>query len=135
MNAALRRGLWLAALLPWQAMACPDALDSRQVPLGVPPGWQAEDTGTGRHAWAGVVLHAGPPQAGASLAPTRTRRQGAMLVQTWTLDARDAPHWLVCRYAGTVLTLAQPLPGTPRRCTLTLDARGQPPVPVEWRCD
>jgi hypothetical protein len=76
-----------------------------------PQGWTVTHRKTG-HRMAGVTFYEGAPADGASLVYDETATSGDEWIATWHFTPGPKPFWIECRYEGTTMQLARPLPPT-----------------------
>ncbi len=87
-----------------------------------PPGWTVTQRKTG-HAMVGVTFYDGPPSGGASLVYDDTATSGDEWIATWHFTPGSKTFWIECRYEGTTMQLARPLPPTVTVCRVAYDKR------------
>lgn len=87
-----------------------------------PPGWSVTQKKAG-HRLAGVTFYDGPPGDGASLVYDETATRGDEWIATWHFTPGPRAFWIECRYEGTTMQLARPLPPTVTVCHVTYDKR------------
>ena len=87
-----------------------------------PDGWTVTQRKLG-HRMAGVTFYSGPPSEEASLVYDETKTSGDEWIATWHFTPGATPFWIECRYEGTTMQLARPLPQTVTVCHVTYDKR------------
>ena len=119
----------MIAMLPAAAedIRCPDRVSTTQALAEAPTGWTPQTDATPT-ILASVTFFDGPPKQLASLVPDESSSKSS----TWQLVSNHGQYWLACGYSGTRITLARPLPGNVKTCTVTYDPRqtvdGQPSI-------
>jgi hypothetical protein len=108
-----------------QETLCPETISVKQTIEKVPQGWtagQAEDGST----LAGITFFSGPPEERASLVYDKWTKRNGLAYGVWHFQPDPAHRiWVSCRYSGTRVVLAKPLPADTTECTVTYDQNVQ----------
>lgn len=101
---------------------CPERVPTTQTVSQSTSGWTVQ-MDAAPNLLAGVTFYDGPPKELASLAPDESHVKGK-LIASWDLTPNPGrEYWLACRYSGTRIALARPLPKELRSCTVTYDPK------------
>jgi hypothetical protein len=101
---------------------CPPTITADERVPEHPPGWTVTQRKTG-HRMVGVTFYDGLPSGGASLVYDETATSGDEWIATWHFTPGSKTFWIECRYEGTTMQLARPLPPTVTVCRVTYDKR------------
>lgn len=109
-----------------EKIVCPNSIQVTDPKLVTPvEGWKAIAEKMA-HQLSGVTFYDGPVEENASLVPDRSTKMQKTQTATWLLDAKsEREYWLTCRYSGTAMTLARPLPKGLTQCTVTYNSGEQ----------
>jgi hypothetical protein len=102
---------------------CPAQVQVRQQIATPIAGWSAGADKTPNQL-SGLTFFDGKPEEEASLAPDSQTRQNGKDLLVWNFGAdSNRPTFLVCRYAGTNVTLQRELPKGTRSCKVTYNPK------------